>query len=463
MKLGPAFLPFADAATPELPLSRLLRLSLFQVTVGMALVLVNGTLNRVMILDLGVPAWLVAAMIALPLVFAPLRPFLGFKSDHHRSLLGWRRVPYIWMGTLIQFGGLSIMPFALILLSGDTNGPAWIGTAGAALAFLLVGAGLHTTQTAGLALATDLATPESRPRVVAFLYVMLLLGMSVSALVLGQLLANFSEVRLIQTIQGTAVVTMILNAIALWKQEPRRRGEAAAAGAPSEFGTAWRAFLAGGRWIRIFAALALGTVGFSMQDILLEPFGGQVLHMTVAETTRLTALFAMGALVALGIAARKLKSSPDPYRFAATGVLAGLAALCAFVFSAPLQQRLLFEGGVFVLGFGSAFFAAGTLTAAMELSKESQTGLALGAWGAVGASATGGGIALGGALRDVIGEMAAGGALGPALSGPDSGYLVVYHVEIFLLFATLAAIGPLVRTAGKQRQAARPNLAETLA
>jgi len=463
MRLGPSFLPFADAATPELPLSRLLRLSLFQVTVGMALVLVNGTLNRVMILDLGVPAWLVAAMIALPLVFAPLRPFLGFKSDNHRSILGWRRVPYIWMGTLIQFGGLAIMPFALILLSGDTQGPPWIGTAGAALAFLLVGAGLHTTQTAGLALATDLATPESRPRVVAFLYVMLLLGMSISALALGQLLSNFSEVRLIQTIQGTALATMVLNAIALWKQEPRRSRADATWAPPADFKTAWRAFLAGGRWVRIFAALGLGTIGFSMQDILLEPFGGQVLHMTVAETTRLTALFACGALVALWIAARKLRSSPDPYRFAATGVLAGLAALSAFVFSAPLQSRLLFEGGVFVLGFGSALFAAGTLTAAMDLSKESQTGLALGAWGAVGASATGGGIALGGALRDLIGGMASDGAFGPALVSQGTGYLAVYHIEIFLLFTTLAAIGPLVRTAGKRRSASRPSLAETLA
>jgi len=463
MRLGPAFLPFADAATPELPLSRLLRLSLFQVTVGMALVLVNGTLNRVMILDLDVPAWLVAAMIALPLVFAPLRPFLGFKSDNHRSLLGWRRVPYIWLGTLMQFAGLAIMPFALILLSGDTQGPAWVGNAGAALAFLLVGAGLHTTQTAGLALATDLATPQTRARVVAFLYVMLLAGMSVSALALGQLLADFSHVRLIQTIQGTAIATVVLNIIALWKQEPRYRGASIASEPAPDFGKAWRAFLAGGRWVRIFVALGLGTVGFSMQDILLEPFGGQVLHMTVAETTKLTALFAFGALSALFIAARKLRLAPDPYRFAAMGVIMGLGALSAFVFSAPLQQAALFESGVFVLGFGSALFAAGTLTAAMDLAKEGQAGLALGAWGAVGASATGGGIALGGALRDVVASLASDGALGPALLGPEIGYLTVYHLEIFLLFATLAAIGPLVRTAGKRPGSARTrsSLAET--
>ncbi len=141
MRLGPSILPFADAATVELPMGRLLRLALFQVTVGMAAVLLIGTLNRVMIVELGVPAWIVAVMLSLPLVFAPLRALVGFRSDTHRSVLGWRRVPYIWFGTLLQFGGLAIMPFALLILSGDTTGPLWVGDVAAALAFLLVGRG----------------------------------------------------------------------------------------------------------------------------------------------------------------------------------------------------------------------------------------------------------------------------------------------------------------------------------
>ena len=140
-RVATGFLPFADVATKELPLGRLLRLSLFQVSVGMALVLLNGTLNRVMIVELGVPAWLVSLMVALPLVFAPFRALVGFRSDNHRSALGWKRVPYIWMGTLLQFGGLAIMPFALIVLSGDSHGHPIYGQIGAALAFLLVGAG----------------------------------------------------------------------------------------------------------------------------------------------------------------------------------------------------------------------------------------------------------------------------------------------------------------------------------
>jgi MFS transporter, BCD family, chlorophyll transporter len=97
----------------SIPLSRLLRLSLFQVSVGMSLVLLVGTLNRVMIVELNVPASLVAVMLAMPLLFAPFRALIGFKSDNHRkSALGWKRVPFIYKGTMLQFGGLAIMPFA---------------------------------------------------------------------------------------------------------------------------------------------------------------------------------------------------------------------------------------------------------------------------------------------------------------------------------------------------------------
>ncbi len=203
--LSPKFLPFADAASPDLPLSRLLRLSLFQVSVGMALVLLVGTLNRVMIVELQVSATLVSVMISIPLLFAPFRALIGFRSDNHRSELGWRRVPYIWMGTLLQFGGLAVMPFALLVLSGSgqaSQAPAWVGQMGAAVAFLLVGAGLHTTQTVGLALATDLAPVEDQPKVVGLMCVMLLLGTIVSALVFGAAMADYSPGRLIQVIQS---------------------------------------------------------------------------------------------------------------------------------------------------------------------------------------------------------------------------------------------------------------------
>ncbi len=248
-RIGPRFLPFADAATADLPLSRLLRLSLFQVSVGMALVLLVGTLNRVMIVELGVAASVVAVMVSLPLVFAPFRALIGFRSDMHTSALGWRRVPFIWRGTMIQFGGLAAMPFALLVLSGGgsvSEWPSWIGDVGAAIAFLLVGAGLHITQTAGLALATDLVPQESQPKVVGLMYVMLLAGMIVSALAFGAALADFSPGRLVQVIQASAVATLVLNSIALWKQESRDRSRTVKPAVEPTFRESWETFAHGG-------------------------------------------------------------------------------------------------------------------------------------------------------------------------------------------------------------------------
>ena len=456
-RLGPGFLPFADAATPELPLKRLLRLSLFQVSVGMAVVLLIGTLNRVMIVELKVPAWLVGVMVSLPLVFAPFRALVGFRSDRHKSVVGWKRVPYIWIGTLLQFGGLSIMPFALIVLSGDANGPLIVGQAAAALAFLLVGAGLHTTQTVGLALATDLVPRHAQPKVVALLCVMMLLGMVGSALAFGLFLAHFSEIRLIQVIQGTAVCTVALNVTALWKQETRdpSRTTGHAEGGLRE---AWQAFSAGRRANRSLAALGMGTAAFSMQDILLEPYGGQVLHLTVGGTTALTAALAAGGFCGFALGARLLGRGADPYRLAGFGAVAGLAAFSAVILSAPLNAVLLFALGVALIGFGAGLFAHCTLTAAMAMAGRDQVGLVLGVWGAVQATAAGLAVGLSGFARDAVSAMASRGVLGEALTTPATGYGVVYLTEIILLFATLAALGPLVRAQRSQPDLLSPAL-----
>ena len=440
--LGPRFLPFADAASPDLPLSRLLRLSLFQVSVGMALVLLVGTLNRVMIVELKVPAALVAVMVALPILFAPLRALIGFRSDHHRSELGWRRVPYIWMGTLLQFGGLAIMPFALLVLArlgASSDAPAWVGHGAAAIAFLLVGAGLHTVQTAGLALATDLAPREDHPKVVGFMYSMLLIGTIGSAFIFGQMLSEYSPGRLVQVIQGCAVATLVLNVTAMWKQEARsrdRKPRPRRADDP-DFRSAWSALRDRDRAVRRLAALGLGTMAFTMEDVLLEPYGGEILGMSVASTTFLTAMLALGGLIGFAWASRVLGRGADPWRMATAGALVGLPAFAAVILAAPLMAPWLFMAGTFLIGLGGGLFGHGTLTSTIQMAPPEQSGLALGAWGAVQATAGGLAMGLGGILRDVI----------ASFSNSLAGYETVYAIELLLLLATLALMAPLMRSA----------------
>lgn len=440
------YLPFADAASPDLPLPRLVRLSLFQLVVGASTALMVGTLNRVMIVELGVGAWLVSLMLALPLVAAPFRALIGLKSDLHRSFLGWRRVPFIWIGSLTLFGGLAIMPFALVLLTGSSPVQLWAGHLAAALAFLLAGAGIQVTQTAGLALATDLAAEPTRPRVVALMYVMLLLGMVGGSAVYGWLLESYSHTRLVQVVQGTAVLAVALNLVAMWKQEPRNSRRAADTRPRERFAVHWRRFAQRPGVRRFLVTVGLGTLAFNMQDVILEPYGGEILQLGVGATTQLTGLMAGGALCAFAWAARRLARGSDPHRIAAAGLVSGVLAFSAVIFSEPLGEPMLFRAGAALIGFGGGLFSVGTLSAAMELDNgQGFSGLVLGAWGAVQATCAGLAVALGGVLRDLVSSAAAAGWLGEALQGPATGYSAVYHLEWALLFITLVALGPLVR------------------
>lgn len=470
MQLTTRILPFSDAASEGLPMSQLLRLSLFQVSVGMATVMLLGTLNRVMIVELSVPATIVAVMIALPVLIAPFRTLLGFRSDTHRSAIGWKRIPYLWFGSLWQMGGLAVMPFALLVLSGQqVTGASWAGEVLAALAFLMTGLGLHMTQTAGLALASDRADDATRPRVVALLYVMFLVGMGVSSLVIGWLLRDFTPFTLIRVVQGAAVVGILLNLIALWRQEnvkPMTREERAAP--RPRFREAWADLMAGGQAGRLLAVVFLGTMAFNMQDVLLEPYGGEILGLSVSATTLLTAVWASGALLGFTLAGRMLAQGANTYRMGAFGILVGIAAFSTVIFAAPLDSNVMFFSGAGMIGLGNGLFAVATLTAAMTMPVTGTAGhgLALGAWGGA-AQATGAGlsIAMGGALRDWIDAMATSGRLGEALNTPATGYSFVYHVEIGLLFVTLAALGPLVRIArvgprNTQKGSARIGLAD---
>ena len=237
----------------------------------------------------------------------------------------------------------------------------WSGYVGTALAFFLVGAGAHTTQTAGLALASDIAPEHARPRVVAMMYLTLLVGTVVSALVLGRLLEHYSPIRLIQVIQGAAVVTMALNTFCLWKQEARQRGVT-----PYEkherrplFRDAWRTFTRGGRAVRLLTAVGLGFFAFNLQDVLLEPYGGEILHQTVGQTTSLTGIMAMGAILAFWLAAKALEAGRDAVRLAAYGALLGVVAFACVIFAAPLESAPLFRGGTFLIGMGEGLFGVG--------------------------------------------------------------------------------------------------------
>ena len=452
-KISKNILPFSDAGSTNFSLFQLLRLSLFQISVGMATVMLAGTLNRVMIVELLVPASLVAVMIAIPVLIAPLRTFYGHKSDTYKSFIGWKRIPYMWFGSLFQFGGLAIMPFAIIILSGDqTVGPSWAGEVLVAIAFLFTGIGMHITQTVGLALAADRATKENRPRVVALLYFMFLFGMGISAVVIGILLADFSKLRLIQVVQGSAVLTLFLNLVAVWRQEQiiinNQKNDKS-----EKFFLSWKKFISDRKTNSLIWVVFWGTLAFSMQDVLLEPYGGQILGLSVSETTNLTGVWALGALLGLALAANNSKKTVSSVSNAMTALLIGIVGFSAIIFSSPMQFPLLYFLGTLFIGFGTGLFSVSLLIIAMALSSKTNlgSGFILGSWGAAQAIGAGLGIAVGGILRDVVNKIALSGYLGSTFENNSIGYIFVYHLEILLIFITLIALGMLSQEINKRK------------
>ncbi len=174
-----------------------------------------------------------------------------------------------------------------------------------------------------------------------------------------------------------------------------------------------------------------------------------MLGLSVSATTLLTAMWATGALIGFGLAARWLSRGVCAYRMAARGILIGVIAFSAVIFAAPMDSAEIFYAGAFLIGLGAGLFGVATLTAAMTMPTGGKAGrgLALGAWGAAQATAAGLSIFLGGAIRDGVNHAALSGTLGEALNSAATGYSVVYHIEIGLLFLTLIILGPLVRRA----------------
>jgi BCD family chlorophyll transporter-like MFS transporter len=158
----------------------------------------------------------------------------------------------------------------------------------------------------------------------------------------------------------------------------------------------------------------------------------------VASTTKLTATLALGGLIGFVFASKVLARGFDPFRMAAAGALIGIPAFLCIIAAAPLHSPLLFVGGTFLVGVGGGLFSHGTLTATMTHASRERTGLALGTWGAVQATAAGLGMALGGVVRDVV-------LMSPLAAGtePAVPYIFVYAIEIALLAATLLAMLPL--------------------
>lgn len=425
---------------------RVLRLGLFQFGMGLSLAPITGTLNRVLIDELRIPAVAVGFLIAIHYFVSPTRALIGFRSDVHRAAGRWR-TPYLVLGAMLTYGGLATAPFTLILLSGAGSLSFPLAMLFCTAIFLAYGIGVNIVETIYLAMVSDTTPANERGRVLGVLWIMLVLGTIAGSLLIGQLLIDYSHYRLIQVMQGSAVVFIALTFIALFGQERLKpNGELVDVTEPirvrETLGQSLRLLAAQAPLRNLFLVLFVATLGFATHDVLLEPYGGQVLGMSVTETTRLTALWGGGMLVGIALAALLLWRNRSPVLLISAGCLLGAAGFLTVTLANGPALAGLFRSGIVLIGMGRGAFIVGALALVMALVDRHHAGLFIALWGITQALAQGFGTIGGGLARDLV-QQATGSVAG--------GYAVVYAASLGLL--TLAALLLLALRLGRQLRA----------
>jgi BCD family chlorophyll transporter-like MFS transporter len=415
----------------------ILRLGLFQFGMGLSLAPLTGTLNRVLIDEMGISALAVGFLLAIHYFVSPVRAMIGFKSDKGRSVGRWR-TPYVILGAMLTFGGLVCAPFTLLILSGDAIIPLsfWLGMGVSTLIFLAYGIGANIVETIYLALVSDITPPKERGKVLAVLWVMLVLGTVVSSIIISYLLENYSGQRLIQVMQGSATIFMLLTFLALWKQE-RLNPDGTVVSYTDEtrirlsFWESVRLLLQQKALRDLFIVLFIATTAFATHDVLLEPYGGQVLNMSVAETTQLTALWGMAMLVAITVSGWSLWKGHSPLTIIKVGCSVGALGFLVISLASNAEMVNPFRGGVWLIGMGRGTFIVASVALVMSLTDVGHAGLFIGLWGIMQAVAQGFGTIFGSLVRDIAYQLTNSVALG---------YVVVYVASLAFLLVSLGLI-----------------------
>jgi MFS transporter, BCD family, chlorophyll transporter len=406
----------------------ILRLGLVQMALGSVVSLTTSTMNRVMTVELALPAILPGLLVSLYYGTQFLRPGFGHGADR-----GGRRIPWIIGGVLTLAVGAICAALSVGVMA---TSPAW-GIAAAVPSFLLIGLGIGAGGTNLLALLATRVDEARQAAAGSAVWIMMIFGLVVTAIVAGALLDPYTPARLVAVTAGVAVVAILLTLAGLWGQERGLVPQRPDAQVPfrAVLAEMWadprsRAFT-----IFVFAAMT----AYNLQDLILEPFAGHVFGMTVGESTGLSGQHHAGALtgmlMVLASGTLLLRVFAVPLRVWIVGgcVLSG-AALVALAFGAQHAGTWPLAANVFTLGLANGVFAVAAIGAMMGLAREGdtpRTGARMGVFGAAQAIGFGLGSFGGTVAADVMRHVMASDALG---------YGAVFAAEglIFLIAAGLA-------------------------
>lgn len=409
-----------------------LRLALFPFGYGIVGAFVGGTLNRVMIAERGFPASLVGLFFAMPLLESPLRVWLGHRSDTH-PLLGLRREPYVVLGSLVAGAGL----LATALFTGHGGGGVLPLLASGSLAFLVYGLGRNLAHSVFQALLADLFKGKTRGAAAAGYEVASVLGLILGSGLIGRALESYDPGRLVLVAGALAAGFPLLATLGVFAQEAR--GEAATEAALRAGQSSFREVL--GRLIasdpqvrRFFSVVLLTVLGTMAQDVLLEPYGGLVLGMSVGATTRLTMFWGLGVMLSMVVSGAVLIPWLGHLRVLRLGLVASVAVFVGVVLCGVSGRGDLFRLLVGLMGLSTGLAGAGVLTGSLHFTTPERAGLLMGVWGMANLLGKALGGLLGGGVVDLV--RAWGGT-------PLGAYGAVFAMEGVLLAVALALTGGL--------------------
>lgn len=416
---------------------QIVRLGLVQACIGAVVVLMTATMNRVMVVELALPASVPGALVALHfMVQLYLRPRLGHGSD-----TAGRRTPWIIGGmATLAAGGVGVA-LAVALMATRP----WMGIALAALSFVVLGAGVSAAGTPLLALISEHARPSQRAGAAAITWILMIVGFIITTATTGNLLEPFGFTRLLLITVAVGAIAVLLTTLTLYRLEPALGARVSPEPvAEAERGaafkdavrTVWNEPVA--RTFAVFVFVAM--LAYSAQDLILEPFGGIAFGLSPAETTRLAGMQHGGVLAGMIMTALVGARYGSLRVWAAVGCAASAVSFVALVASPAMGSVSVFRSIVFVLGLSNGVFAIGAIGSMMALTgdaKDGRAGLRLGVFGAAQAVAYALGVSLGGLGVDVAQA---------ALGSPVRGYSVVFAVEA-ALFAASAVLA--YRTASR--------------
>ena len=431
------------------------RLGLVQAMLGAVVVLTTSTLNRVMVVELALPALLPGLLVALHYAVQLSRPRMGYGSD-----VGGRRTPWILGGMVL----LAIGGFGAAVATTWMAADATLGIALAVLSFALVGLGVSAGGTSLLVLLAKRVDAPQRASAAALVWVMMIAGFAVTAGLAGRFLDPYSPERLMAVSGVVSLVAVVVAALALWGLEGHGRRAAPAAQARPDFKAALREVWREPDARRFTIFVFVSMLAYSMQDLILEPFAGAVFGYSPGASTQLAGVQHGGTLMGMLLAAlagrRVAGARLGTLRAWMVGgcIASGLALLGLVVAGANVSQvpHWPLRANVFILGVANGVFSIAAIGSMMSLagstsaSGEAREGTRMGLWGAAQAI----GFAVGGLFGAAASDVARW-----LIGHQGSAYAAVFLLEagMFVAAALLATriAAPALRVAGSHMAGSR--------